>query len=107
MPMCLVTTMTCLLFTHELTKEKRTETENKAVGEAELGCYARLHPVHSLAPKNNKSSGILLLVLQKEALMDILSPFVSLSRFHLMDSETQRQQFKSQRRNRIKDVIRK
>lgn len=31
MPMCLVTTMTCLLFTHELTKEKRTVTENKPI----------------------------------------------------------------------------
>lgn len=99
MPMCLVTTMTCLLFTHELTKEKRTETEQKPIGpklQAELGCCARLHPVRSFAPKNNESSEILRLVLRKEAVMAILSPF-----------ETQTQQFKSQRLNRIKDVIRK
>lgn len=31
MPMCLVTTMTCLWFTHEMMKEKRTMTENKPV----------------------------------------------------------------------------
>lgn len=74
---------------------------------AELGCYARLHSVRSFVPKNNESSGILLLVLRKEAIMVILSPFVSLSRFILMDGETQTQQFKSQRLNRIKDVIRK
>lgn len=57
MPMCLVTTMTCLLFTHELTKERRTATENKPVRRKmrpELSGYARLHPVCSFGPKNNE-----------------------------------------------------
>lgn len=71
----------------------------------ELGCYARLHPARSFVPKNNESSGIPLLVLRKEAIMVIWSPFVSLSRFSLMGGETQTQQFKSL--NRIKGVIRK
>lgn len=67
MPMYLVTTMTGLLFTHELTKE----TENKPVRRkmrAELGGYAELHPLRSFVPKNKE---ILLLVLRKEAIMVI------------------------------------
>lgn len=42
---------------------------------------------------------------EEKLLMVILSPFVSLSRFVLVDGETQTQHFKSHRLNGIKDVI--